>query len=86
MLPHDSTAIMQSDYRVPLFEIGDRVRLRLHPKWMGTVVARSLSTNVSVKWDNHGVETTHGVLLELADANPASAKESTKAHSTGAEI
>ena len=49
------------------FEIGDRVRSKLHPIWQGTVVARNL-TAYSVNWDQHGIETVHSELLELVAA------------------
>jgi hypothetical protein len=72
------------DTHAPLFEIGDRVRLRLHPNWRGTVVTRSLSTNISVNWDNHGIETTHSGLLELmADENQGRAAEVEEAPAAG---
>ena len=45
------------------FEIGDRVRLRLNPKWIGTVVGRSISSNVNVHWDNRGIERIESSML-----------------------
>jgi hypothetical protein len=52
------------DNQKPIFEIGDRVRSRMHPQWHGTVVSRSLRTIISVNWDGHGVEMIDSGLLE----------------------
>jgi hypothetical protein len=68
MLPHHSSSTTVRNGPAAQFDIGDRVRLRLHPTWLGTVVARGLNA-YSVDWDDHGVETTHCELLELVIAS-----------------
>jgi hypothetical protein len=48
------------------FEIGDSVCLRSDPNWVGVVVARTLSANVNVLWDEHGIEQIDRRLLQLS--------------------
>ena len=59
----------QTETLSPQFESGDRVRLRLHPQWIGTVKYRSLGKVITVQWDNGGVQMIDGSLLILADKN-----------------
>jgi hypothetical protein len=49
------------------FEIGDSVELRTNPRWIGTVVSKSLSTNVNVLWESRGIEQVDSRLLQLAN-------------------
>jgi hypothetical protein len=51
------------------FDIGDHVSLLTNPKWVGVVVAKSLSANVNVRWDDHGVEQVDCRLLNLVSAH-----------------
>lgn len=57
----------QRPYSHTEFEIGDRVCLIANPHWIGGVVARSLSVDVHVLWDHHGVEKIDSRLLRLVD-------------------
>jgi hypothetical protein len=52
------------------FEIGDSVCLITNPRWIGVVVGRSLSVNVNVQWENHGIEQIDSRLLKLASKHP----------------